>query len=209
MSVFRGGEAPPAWCELRNFEVLNIVDGQIVDQHRSQQKERLLATAGTTQLVLPDASVILKENQFIDIASAESWRLRGCSRTAQLVRLSGRWGRDVGGCGIFRAANQDDPKDGGDPVDYRKTTSIDSHYHDCDEYWIILEGDGTVVIGQRRFNVTVGDCIAIGMGHRHDLPTVTTAVKAAFFETTFGGNKRVGHLWNHTHGLAQPKPERV
>jgi hypothetical protein len=24
-----------------------------------------------------------------------------------------------------------------------------------------------------------------------------------------GGQGRIGHLWNHTHGPAQPQPERV
>jgi hypothetical protein len=30
-----------------------------------------------------------------------------------------------------------------------------------------------------------------------------------FFETSLEGEKRVGHLWQHTHGLAHPKPERT
>jgi mannose-6-phosphate isomerase-like protein (cupin superfamily) len=208
--VFRSGEAPPGWCELSAFDILDLCEGEIVENQRGHQKERLLASAGTTQLHLPDGSIILKENQFIDLPMmVESWQLRACSPKAQLVRLSGRWGRDLGGCGIFRVVEQDAPVNIGDPVDYPKRTSVDSHYHDCDEYWILLEGGGTVVVGDRHMSVKPGDCLPIGMGHHHDLPLVNSSVKAVFFETTLEGAKRVGHLWTHTHGRVQPRLERI
>lgn len=41
-----------------------------------------------------------------------------------------------------------------------------------DEYWVIIEGAGTVDVGSRSFQVDAGDCVAIGMGHHHDLPEV-------------------------------------
>jgi len=47
------------------------------------------------------------------------------------------------------------------------------------------------------------------MGHHHDFPLVATPVRAVFFETTLGGARRRGHLWNHTHGPAHPQPERI
>lgn len=208
MSSFRSGDALPRWCELRSFEIHDLQQGQSVAQSRKADKERLVAAFGTTQILLPSGSIILKENQFYDVP-AEGWTLRGCSQRAQIVRLSGQWGSDMGGCGIFRAANQDKPSDNGDAVAYRKTTSIDSHYHDCDEYWIILDGGGTVVIDERHIEVKPGDCVAIGMGHQHDLPVVTAPLKAVFFETSLQGSKRVGHLWQHTHGQGHALPERV
>jgi mannose-6-phosphate isomerase-like protein (cupin superfamily) len=94
-------------------------------------------------------------------------------------------------------------------VEYPKTTAVDPHYHDCDEYWIVLDGACTTMVGGRHFPMRPGDCAPIGMGHHHDMPTVTAPVKAVFFETTLEGEKRVGHLWNHTHGVARPMPERV
>jgi mannose-6-phosphate isomerase-like protein (cupin superfamily) len=208
VSSFRSSQTPPPWCELRGFEIHDLQPDQFVPQSRRAPRERLVVSFGTVQLRLPDGSVILKENQFFDVP-ADQWELRGCSRRAQLVRLSGNWGCEIGGCGIFRAANQEKPTDTGDPVTYRKATSIDSHYHDCDEYWIVLEGGGTVIIDERRIEVSVGDCVAIGMGHQHDLPIVTQPLKAVFFETTLQGDKRVGHLWAHTHGRGRPLPERV
>ena len=47
------------------------------------------------------------------------------------------------------------------------------------------------------------------MGHHHDFALADNEVKAVFFETTLQCRKRIGHLWNHTHGLAHPMPERV
>jgi len=38
---------------------------------------------------------------------------------------------------------------------------------------------------------------------------IESEVKAVFFETTLEGKQRTGHLWNHTHGVAQPRLERV
>jgi mannose-6-phosphate isomerase-like protein (cupin superfamily) len=207
--MFRSGDPLPEWCELRRFDVLDLGAGDEAEVRRHTPDERVLVTQGTVQLVLPDATVILKENQFYDMPDTPAWRFRGCSATAQVVRLSGKWGRDLGGCGIFRVTQQESPVNIGDPVDYPKTTSVDNHYHDCDEYWIVLEGAGTAAIGERQIPVQPGDCVTIGMGHHHDFPLVDAPVKAVFFETTLEGARRVGHLWNHTHGPAQPRPERI
>ena len=209
MTVFRTERAPPAWCQLRSFDIVDFKAGESVRHSRRQPKERLLVTAGTVQVQsrwrFRGAEGKPIPRSFMNV----EWTILGCSPTAQLVRLSGTWGADISGCGIFRVANQDNPKDGGDPVSYPKTTGVDSHYHDCDEYWIVLEGECEVVVGSRNLPMTPGDCLAIGMGHHHDMPRVNTPVKAVFFETTLERGKRIGHLWNHTHGLAVPAPERV
>ena len=97
----------------------------------------------------------------------------------------------------------------GDPVAYPKSTGFDAHYHDCDEYWVVLRGVGTVVIGGRHSTVGPGDAIATGTGHHHDFPEVQAPVDAVYFETTLEGQKRIGHLWEHTHGTARPKPDRI
>jgi mannose-6-phosphate isomerase-like protein (cupin superfamily) len=51
--------------------------------------------------------------------------------------------------------------------------------------------------------------VPIGMGHHHDMPSVNSPVQAVYFETTLAGDKRTGHLWNHTHGPARPMAERI
>ena len=93
---------------------------------------------------------------------------------------------------------------------YRKNTAIDRHYHDCDEYWIVLEGNGEVVVDDRHAQRRPRRLPV----HRHG-PSARLSrssdgeVKAVFFETTLQGRKRTGHLWNHTHGPAEPVPGRV
>lgn len=209
MPVFRQSDTPPDWCELSGFAVMDLPAGGVAELHRRAAKERLLVTRGSAQVRFGHASQVLREGQFLDLPpGADDWTILA-ARDAQVTGLSGRWGDELGGCGIFRAVNEDAPVNAGDPVAYPKTTSVDSHYHDCDEYWIVLEGAGEVVVGDRRHDVRAGDCVPIGLGHHHDLPTVTAPVKAVYFETTLEGEKRVGHLWNHTHGLARPRAERV
>jgi len=123
--------------------------------------------------------------------------------------MCGRWGDETGGAGIFTVSKADNPSDRGDPIDYPKETNFDNHYHDCDEYWILFEGRGVAVSEGKRYEVGPGDCIVTGMGHHHDFPQVFEPVKAVYFETTIEGKKRRGHLWNHTHGPAEPKKDRV
>ena len=101
------------------------------------------------------------------------------------------------------------PPTRGDPVSYAKSTNFDRHYHDCDEYWIVWEGSGVAVSEGRSYDVAAGDCIATGMGHHHDFPNVRQPVRGVYFETTLEGEKRLGHLWEHTHGPAAPRLDRV
>jgi mannose-6-phosphate isomerase-like protein (cupin superfamily) len=126
-----------------------------------------------------------------------------------LVHLCGRWGEETGGWGLFRVEEIERPVERGDPTPYPKRTRIDNHYHDCDECYIILAGRGTVVSEGRHYEVGPGDCVATGMGHHHDFPYAPEPVLAVYFETTLAGQRRRGHLWDHTHGKAQPQPGRM
>jgi mannose-6-phosphate isomerase-like protein (cupin superfamily) len=210
MTVFRTDQSLPAWCELEKFEIFLLANGETVDRSPRTLTERLIGTAGTTQLRQAGRSLLLKEAQFIDIdVSAGAWTMTGTTEPAGFVRLCGRWGADIAGCGVFRVRPTAERETKGDPVTYRKNTAIDRHYHDCDEYWIILDGSGEVVVDDRHAQVAPGDCLCIGMGHHHDFPFTDNAVTAVFFETTLQGRKRTGHLWNHTHGPAEPMLERV
>jgi mannose-6-phosphate isomerase-like protein (cupin superfamily) len=209
MTIFRSTTKPPAWCELERFEVISLARDESVTRQPDTRTERLLGTAGTCQLQRGGRTLLLKEAQFIDIDPADGdWTMTGHADASQFVRLSGRWGNDIAGCGIFRVRESTAPNKG-DPVTYPKNTSIDRHYHDCDEFWIVLEGSGEVVVDDRHEKIWPGDCLCIGMGHPHDFPLVAEEVKAVYFETTLQGRKRTGHLWNHTHGIAQPQAERI
>jgi len=209
VTVFRSGEAPPHWCELTAFYIHDLGIDEIVSCSPEGGRERLLVTNGTCQIQVDGGSQVLKEAQFVDVPADTSYTVVGKSEGAQAVRLIGRWKNELGGCGVFRVQNAPDWTNKGDPVSYPKRTSVDSHYHDCDEYWILLDGAGEAVVGKNHFPMRPGDCLAIGMGHHHDFPDAAESIKAVYFETSLEGEKRVGHLWQHTHGPAHPKPERT
>jgi len=211
MPVFRSNEGKvPKWCELEHFEILELGAEQELRLPRRSSREIVLVTYGTGMVSFPNHSMIFYEPQFIAVPDhVESYTVGGTFRPAQFVRFCGRWGTELGGCTIFRVSLEARSRYVGDPVSYPKATSFDSHYHDYDEYWVILEGSGTVVVGHDKHIVRPGDCIAVGMGHHHDFPLVDAPVKAAALETTVLGAKRLGHLWVHTHGPAQPDPNRT
>ncbi|WP_085034629.1 cupin domain-containing protein, partial [Ensifer aridi] len=174
------------------------------------EKQRLLVTRGSCRLTSAKGAQVLSEGQFADMDAANGPFIADAGDgTAQVLIFYGRWGAELGGCGVFQVTPSDTGDTRGDPVSYPKSTDFDSHYHDCDEYWVIIEGAGAVVVGSRSFEVEPGDCVAIGMGHHHDLPQVRAGVKGAYFETTLEGKKRFGHLWEHTHGPADVRPERI
>jgi mannose-6-phosphate isomerase-like protein (cupin superfamily) len=209
VTVFHSGEAPPHWCELSAFYIHELGIDELIACSPEKGRERLLVTNGTCQIKVNGSSQVLKEAQFLDIPTGKAYAIVGKSEGAQAVRLIGHWKYELGGCGVFRVQNSPDWTNRGDPVSYPKQTSVDSHYHDCDEYWILLDGAGVAVVGANHFPMRRGDCLAIGMGHHHDFPNAVEPIKAVFFETTLEGEKRVGHLWEHTHGAAHPKPERI
>jgi mannose-6-phosphate isomerase-like protein (cupin superfamily) len=148
-------------------------------------------------------------SQFDLAQPAGGFALTAGAEPVTTIRMCGRWGDETGGSGLFSVEERDHPTDGGDPVAYPKSTSFDSHFHDCDEYWIFFDGSGVAVSEGRTYKVKAGDCVATGMGHHHDFPQVSQPVRGVYFETTLEGAKRRGHLWEHTHGPAEPHLDRV
>lgn len=209
MSVFKRGERAPDWCELEGFEFVEL-NGEPLPIGGNGKKQRVLVTRGSCRLISGKGAQVLTEGQFCDLDAGDApFSADAGDRTAQALVFSGRWGTELGGCGVFKLTPSTPAWWKGDPVSYPKSTTFDSHYHDCDEYWVIIEGAGTVVVGSRSFEVEAGDCVAIGMGHHHDLPQLRADVKGAYFETTLEGKKRFGHLWEHKHGPADVRAERV
>ena len=210
MPVFNASSKPPDWCELRRVEWIALRKGSPVDLAIGAPCDRLLVTSGQVLVRTDRGAQTLVQGQFIDLDPAETSeaRLIPVIADSEILNFSGNWGSELGGCGIFSVVTDPDRVDVGDPVGYPKDTGFDCHYHDCDEYWIILEGRGAAVIEDMHFPVGPGDCVAIGRGFHHDFPQVSEPIRAAYFETTLEGLKRPGHLWAHTDGPASPDPGR-
>lgn len=200
---FKISETPPAWSELRAVSVHRLSNGEDITQNRQHPRERILMTRGRCQVRDKVQSQVIRSGQFLDIGSAAGrWQVLGNTEDAEFIRLSGIWGDEIAGCGVWTMDNVDDPIDRGDPCAYPKTTTMDRHYHDYDEFWFILEGAVTAVIGDRFVNLESGDCLATPAGVHHDIARVGSPMRGAFFETSTMGARRMGHLWEHTHGPA-------
>lgn len=206
--------ALPAWCELESYAIMRLEGADPVSIPRRGRFEKLVLVNGGARLVSP-AERALRPGDVAELPpapageAASQFELRDVAAGTVVVHLAGRWGAKTGGCGVFTVDRVEHPSDKGDPVWYPKETAIDRHYHDCDEYWIVVEGAGTAMSEGTLYAVGPGDCLAIGMGHHHDFPLVTAPVRAVYFETTLEGAKRPGHLWEHTHGPAEPRRDRV
>jgi mannose-6-phosphate isomerase-like protein (cupin superfamily) len=192
----------PSWCELEHFEIVSLPPSGRIMWKAEHKANKMVVVEGEGKIALTTEFRAVSRGSSLDVpAGAYAIHAEG---PATLVTLGGHWGEDCGGAGIFGVRRAEKPGDIGDPVTYPKHTAFDRHYHDCDEYWILVTGRGTASSEDVSYDVGPGDCVATRMGHHHDFPLVEDPVLAVFFETTMRGQMRRGHLWEHTHGPAVP-----
>jgi mannose-6-phosphate isomerase-like protein (cupin superfamily) len=214
MPVFRSGETPPAWCGLRHFEIVRLPAGATHRFERAAAHERLVVGAGACRLEVPGRGAVEAaekgqgEFKFALDGDVGGFAVALAHEPVTLIRLCGRL-EGQAGYGVFAPRPADGTPDRGDPVSYPKSTAFDNHFHDGDEYWIVYEGRGVAYSEGRRYEVGPGDCVATGMGHHHDFTEIHEPVRAVFFETSLEGQQRPGHLWEHAHGPASPRWERM
>jgi mannose-6-phosphate isomerase-like protein (cupin superfamily) len=79
-------------------------------------------------------------------------------------------------------------------IDYYDAGSgCEPHFHDCDEYWFILEGRAAIECGDETGEVVAGDIVHTPWGLQHVFRALTdTGVLWIYGE--LHGKKRVGHL---------------
>ena len=210
MPLFHDGlHAHPPWGELTAFTIIHLAVGVQHRVDRRNGKERLIVATGWCRLAWGGQECDAPAGTKGELSAGDDgFAVSAVSEPTTLVHLSGRWGEETGGWGLFTVQTVEHPTERGDPTDYPKHTGIDNHYHDCDEYYIILEGHGDVVSEGVRYAVGPGDCVATRMGDHHDFPLVSEPVQAVFVETTLKRARRRGHLWNHTHGPAHPQTDQ-
>ena len=210
MPVFRSTDRAPRWAEMTGFEIVRLAPGERRSFPRTSPREKVVVGRGRVLFAVGEDEVAAEPGAVLIRPGEDGrWEVLDTIEPATLVRLCGDWGSATGGVGVFGVQESDTPTDRGDPVSYPKFTNFDSHFHDCDEYWVVYEGRGVAVSEGRHYEVGPGDCVATGRGHHHDFPRVYELVRAVYFETTLEGAKRLGHLWEHAHGRARPDPDRV
>lgn len=203
MPILRSDMANRAsWCELERFATVSLPPSGRFLWNARHAANKLVVVEGDGKLALTTQMRAVTRGGTVDVPAGDyAFHTEG---PATLVTLGGHWDEDCGGAGVFAVVRADAPGDVGDPARYPKHTAFDRHYHDCDEYWILVSGSGTASSEDQSYSVGPGDCVATRMGHHHDFPLVDEPVLAVFFETTMRGKKRRGHLWEHTHGPAVP-----
>jgi mannose-6-phosphate isomerase-like protein (cupin superfamily) len=202
----------PDWAELQHFDIVSLDAGQATTLMWIAPEYKMICVSGSCRVEDDPGTVMTAGNvwdapQSIPLADDRWIRIEAIEDTT-LVLLEGSWSEDTGGSGAFGVKKVENAVNRGDPAPYGRNTAFDNHYHDCDEYWIIVEGDGVAVSEGESWEIQPGDCIVTGAGDHHDFPEVFSPVRAAFFETTLLGARRRGHLWEHTHGMAKPQRER-
>jgi mannose-6-phosphate isomerase-like protein (cupin superfamily) len=211
MGLVKPKEAMPVWGALRRFSRHIVAHGKPLVLPAQESEARLLSLSGFCLVSNGSMKTIIRPYQFLDLPKGR----RGFEASAldpagaDVMLFEGSWAEEVGGCGVFEYSNDTPKRNESDPVDYPKSTTFDSHYHDFDEYFLILEGEGICVIGTHSFDVGPGDCVAIGMGHHHDIPVIRKPIRSAYFHGPLEGQRRPGHLWTYKNGPALPQRERV
>jgi mannose-6-phosphate isomerase-like protein (cupin superfamily) len=195
---------------VESFDIIHLRAGESFAFERVSRKERLFVGKGDCQIVSPVGTNRGTEGSSLELSTQTGiFEIPEVFCDSVLVRICGRWTGPPGEFGVFGLDNSSSPKNTGDPTEYPRRTEFDNHYHDCDEYWIIIEGRCVAISEQKLYVIGPGDCLATGMGHHHDVLEAIEPVRGIYFETTLEGRKRQGHLWNHMHGPAAPKGDRV
>ena len=117
--------------------------------------------------------------------------------------FSGDWGDDeFAKMGGFECSNCDHPFNHGDPVDYPFFTTFPNHYHEFDEYFLIMRGRGIWMDDGKLYNVEPGDLIATRRGtHHHVVACWDDVMICSEFGARVGGKGRGGaFLYEHTDG---------
>jgi len=212
MPIFQAGpHQAPTWCELECFEFISLTPGETRVCRKETPKEELIVCRGSLVLRLGEVEVTLMEGSKFDFngLDAVEYTLLPYWQAPLVCRLQGRWNA-ITSSGVFSAQTATPPTHD-TPYPYQKTTGFDNHYHDCDEYWIVFEGEATVASEGKLYEVKSGDCVATGMGWHHDVLRINSdkPLRAVWFEGTLEGRKHTGHLWEPKHGPAVPCRDRV
>jgi mannose-6-phosphate isomerase-like protein (cupin superfamily) len=191
----------PAWAELKRFDILRLEPDEPMSIEPRFDRLKVVVVRGSAAI---DGANYAEGSVFDAPEGTTKVHIVAGPDGAVVVPLQGTWGAETGGSGIFNGLPSEAPSNPGTPVDYERATTFDNHYHDCDEYWIFVEGEAVTVSEGTFFHIAPGDCVITGAGDHHDIPEVRAPLRAVYFETTLLGEKRLGHLWEHTHGKAVP-----
>lgn len=122
--------------------------------------------------------------------------------TYTIAVYSGDWtDEDHPKMGGFECSNNERPYNHGDPVEYPFFTTFPNHYHEYDEYFLIMRGRGIFMDDGVLYNVEPGDLVATRRGVHHQVVACWDDVMiCSEFGSRLGGQMRPYFLYEHTHG---------
>ncbi len=88
---------------------------------------------------------------------------------------------------------------------YAPGASSDFHFHDCDAWWIIVEGIARVWNPDGEIQVGPADMVYTPMGESHRIEAITM-VTLVWFEGPLRGQKRKGHLYHSENEAKKADP---
>ncbi len=71
---------------------------------------------------------------------------------------------------------------------------VELHYHDCDEYYFVIEGKIRVQEDEQEYILQAGDVLCTPMGQQHSLLEFLEDSTILWLEDELKGQKRTGHL---------------
>ena len=73
--------------------------------------------------------------------------------------------------------------------------TVELHFHDCEEFWFVLEGEARVMDEGEEATVGPGDVVCTHMGDEHAvLEILKVPYSHVWVECNLRGKKRTGHL---------------
>lgn len=78
--------------------------------------------------------------------------------------------------------------------------TVELHFHDCNEFWIIIEGRGVATSEGVTYDLRPGDMLLTKQGDEHSLE-VTEKMVAVYFYGVMPPGGRDGHLHRETDVL--------
>jgi len=197
----------PQWCHASFCEAVTLEPDQGCRFKRMAPREALLIAEGRCEIVAGDlkreaqvGAVIGVEDPEAGLEIATAWV------KTTVVRIAGQWEDPIGEAGVLTVDNVDKRKDIGVSLTADKTTGFQLHYHDCQCYWLALEGEGIISIGDEQMRLQPGQVAVTPAGVYHDILEVQEPMKIAMFQTTLTGQQRTGNLVGWRDGDAQPAP---
>lgn len=173
IKINRSEEDMPSWCELRSVKRYQIRKGQTLDIETGHARSAIFVDRGSVIVNAEDKDTILKSGSVLSFErpGAESMTMNTGHFTVTFNQAPGYW-MDKGTFYVlagdwdwvkiasFRVDRVDEVVNIGDPTDYYRNTCFDNHYHEYDEYWVILRGSGKVQSEGAIYSVWPGDLVA-------------------------------------------------